>query len=307
MSLRLVLLLLPLGLGLLACRKTTEGMPDAGALPATSSTSGNDFTMADLVAATRVDACVARLSAFSTEYKMALTFDRGPRLVEHTDRLAKPLDEAAAATERAFDEVRDPRDRLLAAPLVTAARRWPTLLRETRTELLGPPNIPVARAAQALAAADEDMARALEAYRGFRSAWRISDAPDETPAVVEFLRVRRALELAETELGRGLQRGLFPTDGGPRDLAQARKGVDQLVTAAREVAGRVGGERQPSAQRWVEAQARALGAILALAAPGGAQEELARRSLEYQIAKVEALEAVAEYTRLTARHPSTAR
>ncbi len=275
--------------------------------PATRPTSGSDFTMADLVAATQLDASLARLSVMSTEYKMALTFDRGSRLVEHTDRLAQLLDEAAGAVDRALDQVRDPRDRSLAAPLVASAHRWPALLRDTRTELLGPPNVPTARAAQALAAADDDVARALEAYRRFRTGWRISDAPDETRDVIAFLQARRALEAAETELGRGLHEGSRPADAGVPDLTGARGALDRLVGGAREAASRVDGERLPSAQRWVEAQARALQSLLALAAPDAIPEERGRRSLEYQVAKVEALEAVAEYTRLTARRSGAVR
>ncbi len=299
MSPRLALLLFPLAL--LSCRKTPESRPDAGAGAAARPATGDDFTMADLVAATRLDASVARLSVFSTEYKLALTFDRGSRLVEHTDRLAKLLDEAAAEADRALEGVRDPRDRSLAAPLVSAVRRWPMLLRDTRAELLGPPNVPAPRAAQALAATDDEVARALGLYRRFRAAWRISDAPGETPGVIDFLQARRALEVAETELGRALPEGGRAADAGVANPTAAGGVLDRVIGNAREAAGRVDGERQASARRWVETQGRALRSLVALVGPDGTPEERARRSLEYQVAKLEALEAVAEYTRLTAR------
>jgi hypothetical protein len=262
--------------------------------------------MADLVAATQLDVCVARLVLLSGEYKMALTFDRGSRLIEHTDRLAKLLDEAAGSTSRAFDQLRNPRDRALAAPLVAAARGWPALLRDTRAELLGPPNVPVAQAAQALATADDSIARALESYRRFRSKWRISDAPDEAGQVIDFLQARRALEAAETELGRRLDGASGSADGGTPDLPKARQSIDRLGSSAQSAAARIDEERRPSARRWVEAETRALNSLLALMTRDNIPEERARRSLEYQIAKVEALEAVAEYTRLTAKRSAPA-
>ncbi len=300
------LALLILFVGLLACRKTPKEAPDAGTFTLTVAPppTGNDFSMADLVAATQLDARLQRLLALSSEYKVALTFDRGSQLIEHTDRLAKLLDEGAAALDSSLQAIRDPRDRSLAAPLVATARRWPALLRDARAELLGPPNIHAAQAAQALSAADDDVSRALEAYRGFRAAWSISDSPDETRAVVDFLLARRALEVAEAELGRRLHRGPGKVDAGASDEPGARQALDRLVTTAREAAGRVDESRRPSSQRWVQGQARALGALVALAGPDGVPEDRARRSLEYQMAKLEALEAVADYTRLTMRRSS---
>lgn len=300
------LALLALAASLLSCRKTGSGTPDAGAPPPRS----DQFTMADLAAAAEVDARVARLSYLASQYKMVLTFDKGERLKKRTDQLAPLLDEAAAKAEEAFDRVKNPRDRQKAAPVVEGARRWPKLLRDARTELLGEPNVAQASAAAALGATDDDVSRALLAYRKFRSSWTLADAPSEELPVLEFLEARRTLEAAEGRIGEA-----FPGNGGPpagRDggrsgLDQERKSVEQLVSKARTAAEQVEPERRGAALRWVKAQGEAIDALLKLAAASETPEEQGRLSLVYQVAKVEALTATAEYTAATARRAGPAR
>ncbi len=293
---RLAPLAAALTIALPACRKErAPARPDAG--PARAS----GFTMADLVAATALDARVARLTLLASEYKTALTFDRGTRLLAHTDELAPKLDQASAEAGRALEAIAHPGDRALAAPVVAAAQRWPALLRAARDELLGPPNVDRARAAEALAAADAEVARALSAYRRFRASWRIADAPGEDAAVMAFLLSRRTLESAETELGSALPEGPGTSaDGGRPDFAFARRRVDGALREARAAAGRVDAARRPSAVAWVDAQGKALDAMLSMGAGAAAPEEYARLGLVYQGAKVESREAAAAYTRATA-------
>jgi hypothetical protein len=289
-----------------ACRRTPERaeppQPAQGASPAEHATppvppapEGGDFTMADLAAATRLDARLQRVMALAGEYKAALTFDRGPRLSEHTDQIAKALDEAVPALDRALQEVRDPRDRERAAPLVAAARRWPAQLLAARDELIASPH-PATKAADALAATDEQVAGALAAYRAFRAAWRISDSPAEPDPVLGFLRARRALEEVEADLGQRIQ----GSGAGAEDQAGARARLDGAVGEARKAAELVDDARKPAAKRFVDSEAQALEALLALAAPGSADERRARDELAYQLAKVGALEALADYVASTA-------
>lgn len=285
------------------CRKGPDRAADPGAGPATtppqaSAPAGEHLaTMADLVAATRLDARLQRVIALAGEYKMALTFDRAPRLVEHTDQVARRLDEAVPATEQAFDDLRDPRDRALAQPLLAGARRWPALLRDARAELLASPH-PATRAAEALAATDDGVARALEAYRAFRATWRITDSPPEPEEVLDFLRARRELELEEAALGRSLPGG---GSAGTGPSAEARARVDALVGRARKAASRLDEVRRTSANRFVESEAQALAALMGVAAQGSIDEQRERDALTYQIAKAGALDALAEYVALTAR------
>jgi hypothetical protein len=284
----------------LACRRAPDAAgSDAGTAPAAASADAGEFTMAQLAAATRLDATVQRLMALASEYKTALSFDRGPRLSQHTDVVAKRLEEAVAAADESLAQIRDPRDRALAGPVVAAARRWPALLRETRAELLASPQPPT-RAAGELAAADDEVARALDRYRAFRASWRIVDSPVEPEPALEYLRARRALEQEEAALGRELQREPSPSDAGALDAAHARDDIQKLASAARAAASKLDEHRRVSALRFVDAEERALQALVATSSGSALEEERGRRALEYQIAKVSALEAVAEYVRLTA-------
>ena len=291
------LALAALSLAAVACRKAPEGPADAGVPAAQETAEERLFTMADLAAATRLDARVQRAIALAGEYKLALTFDRGPRLTEHTDQVAKALDDALPTAERALADIRDPRDRALSAPIVAAARRWPAQLLAARAELLSSPH-PTHRAADALAATDDEVARALDAYRAFRATWRITDSPAEPEPVLEFLRARRALEGRELEEGRRLQGA---SAVAPSDQAELRAAVDQAVAGARAAAGKLDGTRKAIAERFVDSEARALLALLGLSTPGAIDEQRERDALAYQIAKVGALEAIADYVALTAK------
>jgi hypothetical protein len=103
------------------------------------------------------------------------------------------------------------------------------------------------------------------------------------------------LEQTEARLGKRLPRG--PGDAGP-DLRRARQGIQSNVRQARAAAEAVDPARRPVALAWVDAQRRALGALLDLAE--AREPERLRLSLAYQAAKVEALEAGAEWARITA-------
>ncbi len=259
--------------------------------------------MADLAAATRLDARVQRLLALASEYKTALTYDQGPRLTQHTDVVATRLEEAVRGVDERLGQLHDARDRALAAPVVAAARRWPTLLRAAREELVASPR-PARQAADALAAADDEVAGALERYRAFRASWSIADSPAEPEAAVEYLRARRAIEEEEAALGRELQRAAAAPAAGSPDPARSRDEIEKLVASARAAAEKLDEGRRTSALRFVEAQGRALEALLGTASGAALAEERGRRALEYQIAKVDALEAVAEYVRVTAARAS---
>jgi hypothetical protein len=255
--------------------------------------------MAQLVDATRLDASVQRLMALASEYKTALTFDRGPRLTQHTDVVAKRLEEAVRAADESLTQIRDPRDRALAGPVVAAAKRWPALLQATRAELLASPRPPT-RSADELAAADDEVARSLDRYRAFRASWRIVDSPREPEPALEYLRARRALEEKEVALGRELQREPSSPDAGALDAALARDDIQKLASSTRAAASKLDEHRRASALRFVDAEERALEALVTTSSGSALEEERGRRALEYQIAKVDALEAVAEYVRLTA-------
>ena len=284
-----------------ACRKAPERSGDAGTPVSAPAPEERLVTLADLGASTRLDARIQRLIALAGEYKLALTFDRGPRLTEHTNLVSKRLEEALPEAERALADVRDPRDRALSDATMVAARRWPKLLRAARDELVSSPNAPT-RAADALAAADDELERALGAYRAFRATWRITDSPSEPEPVLEFLRARRDLEAAEAAWGRRLRDAAGSTAG-----AGARADLEKLVARARAAAARVDEARRSSAQRFVDAEERALLALAGMVAPAALDEQRERDALSYQIAKVGALEAVADYVALTAKNAPDAR
>jgi hypothetical protein len=291
-------------LAALACRREPKPGANTVAVPAgapgEAPAEARVFTMADLAAATRLDARVQRLLALASEYKTALTFDRGPRLTEHTDVVARRLAEAVRAADESLRDVRDPRDRAVAEPVVAAVRRWPALLDAARTELIASPQ-PARRAADDLAATDDEVARALNRYRTFRASWRIVNSPAEPEAVLEYLRARRAMEEEEAALGGKVQGGASTAETGTEtaDKARLRAAVVGVVSTARAAAGKIDEPRKASARRFVDAQARALDALVELAAGGALEEEHGRRTLEYQMAKVDALEAAAEYVQLT--------
>jgi hypothetical protein len=157
---------------------------------------------------------------------------------------------------------------------------------------------PPGQALGALAATDEEVARRLDAYRRFRSTWRLAAGPPEGEGALLFLEARRSLEAAEARLGQAL-----PGPGAPGarlDPVAARTGMAAAVGRAREASGRVDPERRAAARRFVDAQERALQEMIGLASSPADPRERARRALAYQAAKAEVLDAVAEWSRLTA-------
>jgi hypothetical protein len=72
------------------------------------------------------------------------------------------------------------------------------------------------------------------------------------------------------------------------------------VRRGQAAAAVVAGDRRAAAQRWVDAQARTLEALLALAGSPPDPRERMERSLAYQDTKADALGALAEYARLAA-------
>ena len=142
------------------------------------------------------------------------------------------------------------------------------------------------------------MARGLEAYRRSRSGW-VLGAPPEDETAVAFSQARNELERAEARLGAALPAG--PEVAAPRlDAARARAEIEVAVRRGQAAAAVVAGDRRLAAQRWVDAQARTLEALLALAGSPPDPRERMERSLAYQDAKAEALGALAEYARLAA-------
>jgi hypothetical protein len=251
--------------------------------------------MADLAAASAFDAKMARLSLLATQYKSDLTLSDGSTLRSRTEALAPRLDQAAQELSSALEAIRNPEDRSRATRVARLAARWPTLLAATRHELLGPGRR--REAADALAAVDEQIAQALVEYRSFRAGWRIADAPQETPQVLEFLRGRRELEALESKVGARLPVG--PATAVPLDPGPVRAELEAAAKRARTGIAGLDEPRRARASAWVDAQESAIRALLGLAAET-AEERRAKASLEYQAQKVASLEATAEYTRLTA-------
>jgi hypothetical protein len=273
-----------------ACRRE-EAKPPA---PTPAAAPAGTFRMKDLSAATAFDARIAKLSLLAATYQGWLMIEPGD-LAARTDALAPQLEAAVAEVSSAFAAIRHPEDRARASRLAEAASRWPRLLAEARREVLAKDPAPTA-AAEALAAADEEVGRALLAYRQFRSQWVLSDAPPEVPAVVGWLEARRDLERIEGALGERM-----PADGGV-SLARPeefRKAVEDAVARARAGASALDEPRRAQALAWIEAQERAIAAMLDLAAAQTLPER-SRASLAYQAQKLAVLEATAEYTRLTA-------
>jgi hypothetical protein len=302
-------LVLALALAAAACREqrpaTVPAAAPSGSASQNAPAEERLFTLADLALATRFDARFQQVVALASDYKTALTFDRGERLTEHSDLVARRLDQAIPDAERAATTVKDPRDRALVQPLVAAARRWPGLLRAARTELLSAPPSGPTQAALALEATDDEIARSLEAYRAFRGTWRITDSPVEPEPVLEFLRARRDLESKEVEIGRALPGA--PGAAAPSEPARIKADVEAAVGKARAAASRIEGGRRESAGRWVDAEEQALAALAGMASPKAIDEQRGRDALAYQIAKARALEAVADYVELTARLPTAPR
>jgi hypothetical protein len=276
-------------LAALACRREAPEEPHPAPRPAPET-----FRMADLAAATAFDAKVARLSLLAATYQSWLQV-RPDDLRARTDALAPRLEEAARDVERALAPIRNASDRVLAARLAAAVLRWPALLAAARDEALSGDRSRMA-AGEALAAADGTIGAALLEYRRFRSGWAIGDAPAELPEVVRWLEARRDLERIEGALGERM-----PADGGV-SLARPqgfREAVADAAGRARTGAAALDEARRGHALAWIDAQERAVGAMLDLAG-AVAPAARARAALAYQSEKVAVLEAVAEYTRLTA-------
>lgn len=271
-----------------ACRERPQPPPADAGSPAA-------FTLADLAAAAALDASLSRLSALAARYQVEIGAGNAARLRDRTARLDPLLDAAAAEAGAAVDRIRDPRDQALAAPLAAAAGRWPALLRQARAERLAGPPGPAAAAVAALGA---EVARRLEAYRRSRSGWVLS-APPEDETAVAFAEARNQLERVEARLGASLPASP-QVPGPPLDEARSRGEIEMAVRRGRAAAAVVAGDRRLAAQRWVDAQARALEALLALAAAPPDPGQRMTRSLAYQDAKAEALSALADYARLAA-------
>ncbi|HYQ80730.1 MAG TPA: hypothetical protein VEP68_04465 [Anaeromyxobacteraceae bacterium] len=280
-------------LAALACRERPA--PRSGTGPPSADAGLVGLTLADLAAAATVDAAFSRLSALAARYQAEIATAPLERLAERTRRLDPALDGAAAEATAAVGRIRDPGDRALAAPLLSAAERWPALLRQSRDErLAGGPG----PATAGLAALGESVSRDLDAYRRSRGGWALT-APPEDETAVAFTQARNQLERVENRIGASLPSG--PGQPAPAlDQPRLRGEIEVAVSRGRAAAAVVAHDRRPAAQRWVEAQARALEALLELAAaPPDPRQRLAR-SLAYQDAKAEALEALAEYARLVA-------
>jgi hypothetical protein len=251
--------------------------------------------MSDLAWATAFDARIARLSLLAATYQSWLMIEPDD-LVARTDALAPQLETALAQVRGAVEAIRHPQDRARAARLAEAAARWPRLLAEARREVLAKDPARTS-AAEALAAADEEVGRALLDYRGFRSQWVLADAPYEAAPVIGWLEARRDLERLEGALGERM-----PADGGV-SLARPegfRRALEEAAARARAGAAALDEARRVQALAWIDAQEGAIAAMLDLAA-AQAPAERVRASLAYQAQKLAVLEATAEYTRLAAR------
>jgi len=227
-----------------------------------------------------------------------VAFARGDALRARAARLAPLLEAAVAGADRALDGIRDPRDRELAVPLVTAARRWPRLLSGAVAERLASPGGSPGPALREVSATDEEVARRLDAYRRSRSTWSLAAGPAESEGALLFLEARRALEAAEARLGEALPGP--GARGGQVDPERARAEAAAAVARAREATGRVDPGRREAARRFVDAQERAIELLIGLATAPPDPRERASRALGYQAAKAEVLEAVAEWSRLSA-------
>ena len=276
----------------LACR---ERPTPSGAGPKAPGAGPPGLTLADLAAAAEVDARFSRLSALAARYQSEIATTPVERLRERTRRLDPALDGAAAEAAAAVGQIRDPGDRALAAPLLAAAGRWPPLLRQSRDErLAGAPG----PATAGLATLGQSVARDLDAYRRSRGGWALT-APPEDDTAVAFTQARNELERVESRIGAALPAG--PAQPAPGlDPVGLRGDVEVALSRGRAAAAVVAHDRRPAAQRWVEAQARALEALLALATSPPEPRQRMERSLAYQDARAESLEALAQYAHLAA-------
>jgi len=277
------LVALALGLALAGCKQEPRPPRTAPAAPAVE----RPFTPADLAAAMALDARLARVTLLASELQLAA--DDGPRaLADRAASLEPRLTAAGDETERALAAVAHPGDRALAERAVEAARRWPSLARELRAAPSAGP-APLRRP-------QDELGRAVFEYRRARATLPVLAAPETGPAAA-FSRASVELEHVEGEAGQRLPSA--PRDEGRRlDATGARRSARASVARARDAAGRLPPHLQAPALRWVEAEGKAVEALLAL----GAAPEAGRRalSLGYLEAKADALDARAEYQRLRA-------
>src|SRR6266542_869262 len=273
-------LVVALGLALAGCKQ--EPRPPR-ATPAALVVE-RPFTPADLAVAMALDARLARVTLLASELQLAA--DDGPQaLAERAASLEPRLTAAVDEAERALAAVAHPGDRALAERAVEAARRWPALARDLR----GAPSAGPAP----LRRPQEELGQAVFEYRRARAALPVLAAP-ETGAAAAFSRASAELERVEGEAGQRLPAA--PRDEGHQlDGTGARRSARASVARARDAAGRLPPHLQAPALRWVEAEGKAVEALLALrAAPEASRRAL---SLGYLEAKADALDASAECQR----------
>jgi hypothetical protein len=268
-------------LALVACKKE----PPRPAVPAPPAPAA--FRPSDLAAATALDARLARVTLLASDLQAAA--QEGDAHVRARATLEPRLALAVEDADRALAGVSHPHDRSAGERALAAARRWPRLAAALRTE---PPG---AGPAELRAAADE-LGRAVVDYRRARASFPVAAAP-EGGAALAFTRARAELERAESEAGQRLP--VAPRDQGHElDPAGRRLSARGAAGRAREAAARLEPPLRDPALRWVEAEARALDALQSLPTAGADRRGALAR--EYQEAKADALDALAEYQRVVA-------
>jgi hypothetical protein len=159
-------------------------------------------------------------------------------------------------------------------------------------------DLAAARALDAgLARAGADLGRQASGYRRSRASWPpVSPAPEGAARQLDD--VRRELEQIELEAGE--VHSVAPRDEGHKmDWGSRRLSAEQAALSGRDAAARLDPSQRDSASRWVAAQDLAVQALLKLgAAPQGGRRA---RSLAHLQSHADALDALAEYTRLRAQ------
>jgi hypothetical protein len=236
--------------------------------PKSAAPAERPFDVADLAAARALDAALARVVALSA----AAPASGGDLALEER------LGAAAGAAEAALGRLAQPRDRAAAEPAVAAARR---VAAEARSA--------------SLAAAREDLARKALDYRHSRAGWNLAAPPEG--AQRELDQVRQELEQIESEAG-----GVAPVaprdEGHKMDTGGRRLAAETAVLRGRAAAGRLEEPLGAAARRWVEAADRSVRGVLDLSA--APEAERSRLAAAHLAARADALEALAEYTRLRA-------
>jgi hypothetical protein len=261
----LVLAYAALALGGLACK---EERAPAAATPAPRRPAA--FTLRDLALATAVDARAAKVALVAGDLEEV--FVGAPDLARGAGSLLGMLEIAQAELDQVARAVANPLDRTMADAV---AARGAAYARELAAFARGgatPGSVAHARNA---------FGDAVATYHHARVGWRL-EAPERGGEERAFTEARRALEVAEASIV-----------SGAHDASALHATAPTAARRARAAAARLPPGMRDAALRWAAAQEDVLGAVVALAVAEERERPVASRA--YQVAKVDALLALADY------------